>query len=121
MIWGGLLIFCKTYTTIYQRSTKSRDYVKMLNDLSLALEGCRLCEEELIFQQDNVAIHNESIKKNNFKIWLLDHIACSPDPNPIENLSGLIVTKVYEGDWQYSAISESRNAILDGSTSETSR
>ena len=35
---------------------KAADYVKMLNDLSLAQEGHRLCREEWIFQQDNVAI-----------------------------------------------------------------
>ena len=49
----------------------------------------------------------------NKKIRLLDHPACSPDFNPIENLWGLIVAKVYEGGWQYSAISEFKNAILD--------
>ncbi len=42
---------------------KAADYVKMLNDLSLAQEGRRLCGEEWIFQQDNAAIHNASITK----------------------------------------------------------
>ena len=32
--------------------------MKMLNDLSLAQEGHRLCGEEWIFLQDNDAIHN---------------------------------------------------------------
>ena len=72
------------------------NYVKMLNDLTLAQEGHRLCGEEWIFQQDNAAIHNESITKKYFfeqKIRLLDHPASSPKLNPIENLSGLIVAK----------------------------
>ena len=47
------------------------------------------------------------------KIRLLDHPVCSPDLNPIENLWGLIVAKVYEGGRQYSAISELKNAIWD--------
>ena len=38
---------------------------------------------------------------------------CSPDSNPIGNLQGLIVAKVYEGSQQYSAISKLKNAILD--------
>ena len=42
---------------------KAADYVKMLNDLSLAQEGRRLCGKEWIFQQDNTAIHNASITK----------------------------------------------------------
>ena len=72
----------------------------MQNDLSPAQEGCRLCGEGWIFQQDNIAIHNASITKKYLleqKIRLFDHPACSPDLNPIENLWGLIVAKVYEG------------------------
>ena len=33
---------------------KAANYVKMLNDLSLAQEGCCLCGEEWIFQQINI-------------------------------------------------------------------
>ena len=47
------------------------------------------------------------------KIRFFDYPACSPDLDPIENLWGLIVEKVYEGGRQYSAISELKNAILD--------
>ena len=47
------------------------------------------------------------------KIRLLNYPSCSPDLNPIENLWGLIVAKVYKGGRQYSAISELKNAILD--------
>ena len=60
---------------------KAADYVKMLNDLSLA-QGHRLCGREWIFQQDNVATHNASITKKYLlgqKIRLLDHLACSPN------------------------------------------
>ena len=49
----------------------------------------------------------------NKKKRLLDYPACSLDLNPIENLWGLIIAKVYEGGRQYSAISELKNAILD--------
>ena len=96
---------------------KAADFMKILNDLPHTQEGCRLCEE-CIFQQDNMAIHNASIMKKYLleleqKTKLLDHLACSPDLNPIENLWGLIVAKVYEGGGQYSAISELKNIILD--------
>ena len=72
----------------YRGWQKAADYVNMLNDLSLRQEGCRLCGEEWIFQQDNAAIHNASIRKKYLleqKIRLL-HPVCSPDLNPIENL-----------------------------------
>ena len=39
------------------------DYLKMLNDLSLAQEERCQHGEEWIFQQDNAAIHNASITK----------------------------------------------------------
>ena len=80
--------------------------MKILDDLSLAQEGRRLCGEESIFQQDNAAIYNASIKKKyslEQKIRLLDHSVCPPDVYPIENLWGLIVAKVYEGGRQYTA------------------
>ena len=69
---------------------KAADFVKMLNNLPLAQEGHRLCGEEWIFQQDNVAIHNASITKKYLleqKIRLLDHLVCSLDQQ-----------KIY-GDW----------------------
>ena len=90
--------------------------MKMLNDLSLAQEGCHLCGEEWIFQQDNAGICNASITKKYLleqKIRLLDDPACSPDLNPLENLWGLIVAKNYEKCRQYSAISKLKNPILD--------
>ena len=47
------------------------------------------------------------------KIRFLDHPACSPYLNPIENLMGLIIAKAYESGQPHSAISELKNAILD--------
>ena len=77
---------------------KAADYVKTLNDLSLVQEGRRLYGKEWIFQQDNAAIHKASITQKYLleqNIRLLDPSVCSPDLNPIENLSRLIVTKKF--------------------------
>ena len=91
---------------------KAADYVKMLNDLSLAKEGCHLCGEEWIFQQDNAAIQNLSITKYLLeqKIRLLDHPACSPDFYPIENCRDWLLQKFMK---EVDSISELKNAILD--------
>ena len=81
----------------------------MLNDLSLTQEEHCLGGKEWIFQPDNAAIHIASITKKYLleqKIRLLDNPVCSSDDNPIENFWGLSVVKIYEGDLQYSAISE---------------
>ena len=107
-LWSGVGTFLspgKLKLQFVSGRQKAADYVKMLNELSFAQEGRRLCGEEWIFQQDNAAKHNASITKKYLleqKIRLRDHPACSPDL--IENLWGLIVAKVYEEGRQYSAI-----------------
>ena len=73
-------------------------------------------EKNEFFSKINASIHNASITKKYLleqKMRLFDHPACSPDLNPIENLWGLVVLKVYEGGQQYSAISELKNTIID--------
>ena len=85
----------------------------MLNDLSFAQEGRRLCGEEWIFHQGNAAIHNASMTKNYLlepQVRILNRPAGSPDFNPIEKVLEFIAAKVYEGRRQYAAISE----LLDG-------
>ena len=101
-MWGALSSSGKLKLQFVSGRQKAADYVKMLNDLSLEQECC-LWGEQWIFQQDNTAIHNASITKKYLleqKIRLLHHPACSPDHNPIENLWGLILAKVYEGGQQ---------------------
>ena len=65
LLWGGgtLSSSGKLKQQLFRGQQKAVDYVKMLNDLSLAQEGHHLCGEEWIFQQDNAAIHNASITK----------------------------------------------------------
>uniref|UniRef100_A0A3B4H9N6 Tc1-like transposase DDE domain-containing protein n=1 Tax=Pundamilia nyererei TaxID=303518 RepID=A0A3B4H9N6_9CICH len=66
---------------------------------SLMTEGPRVYGIDWVFQQDNATVHNthgtrDFFQKNN--VSLLDHPACSPDLNLIENLSGWMVREVYK-------------------------
>ena len=71
--------------------------------------------EDWIFQQDNAAIHNATIKK--VLAWSKNKIFWPPcmlsRPQSYRKVMGLIVAKVYEGGQQYSAISELKNTMLD--------
>ena len=72
------------------------DYVKMLNNLSLAQ-----VEKNGFFSKIMLLLSTMHQLQRctclNKKIKLLDHPACYPDPISIEHLWGLIVVKVYEG------------------------
>ena len=98
MIWEATLSSGKLKLQFFSGRYKSADYVKMLSDLSPSQERRREWEE-MVFQQDNAAIHNASITKKYLleQKRLLDHPGCSVVLNPKENLLGLTFAKVYEG------------------------
>lgn len=65
------------------------------------LRGPRLCGDDLVFQQDNAAVHNARLTK--------DHPVCSPDQNPIENIWG------WMGSWmdgKFQTVDALREAIF---------
>ena len=92
--------------------------MKILNNLFLTQEGCHLCGEEWIFQQDNAVIHNASITKSKTS-WPPIMLSRSQS---YRKFVGLIVTKVYEGGWGYSELkmqSQTHGKNAFGTTSET--
>ena len=103
-LWSGGGFWSSEKLQFASSRQKAADYVKMLNDLSLAQEGRRLCGEECIFQQDNAALHNASIIKKYLleqKTRLFDPLACFPDFNTVENLRGLIFLKEVDSTQQF--------------------
>ncbi|CAB1452154.1 unnamed protein product [Pleuronectes platessa] len=78
-------------------------------------EGPRLCGNDWVFQQDNAPIHNARLTKTFFQennITLLDHPACSPDLNPIENIWGWMAREVYKNGLQFQTVDALREAIF---------
>jgi len=77
--------------------------MEMLQRASLLTEGPRLCGDDWVFQQD-FFLGND--------VALLDHPACSPDLNPIENVWGWMVGEVYNNKRQFQTVDALREAIL---------
>uniref|UniRef100_A0A3P9N8F0 Tc1-like transposase DDE domain-containing protein n=1 Tax=Poecilia reticulata TaxID=8081 RepID=A0A3P9N8F0_POERE len=105
MIWGAFS-FNGTASGCAGRQTAA-GYVEMLQRPSLMTEGPRLCGNDWVFQQDNAAVHNAHLTKEFFQennITLLDHPACSPDLNPIENIWGWMAREVYKNGHQFQTV-----------------
>uniref|UniRef100_A0A672ZJP4 Tc1-like transposase DDE domain-containing protein n=1 Tax=Sphaeramia orbicularis TaxID=375764 RepID=A0A672ZJP4_9TELE len=98
MIWGAFSFSGTLELQVVQGRQTAAGYVQMLQRASLMTEGPRLCGNSWVFQQDNAAVHNARLMKNFFReinITLLDHPACSPDLNPIENIWGWMAKECF--------------------------
>lgn len=68
-----------------------------------------------VFQQDNAPPHASRSTKGFLRrnsVEVLDWPACSPDMNPMENIWGHLVRKIYEHNQTYSSLQGLRSAIL---------
>ena len=73
------------------RGVIAAGYVKKFQWASLLTEGPHLCGDDWAFQQDNT---DDVFQENN--VAILDHPACSPDLNHIENVWGWMGREVYK-------------------------
>jgi transposase len=67
------------------------------------------------FQQDNAPIHRAKANIQWFRaknIQLIEWPALSPDLNPIENVWGILVRRVYADGKQYDSVDDLKNAII---------
>ncbi|KAL0148725.1 hypothetical protein M9458_055903, partial [Cirrhinus mrigala] len=71
MIWGVLSFNGKMELQVVQGRQTAIAYVDMLQWASLLTGGPRLCGNDWVFQQDNAAVHNAYLTKEN-DVALLD-------------------------------------------------
>ena len=116
MVWSAFSWSGKCEIAFLDGRQDSAKYIQTLEDYLLPAAG-RIAGRNWIFQQDNCSIHVSSDTRDWFldnQIEVLDWPACSPDLNPIENLWGSLVRKVYAGGRQFEDAASLKIAIVDG-------
>lgn len=107
--WEGML-----EPQFVSKKMNSAEYTQTLN-MSLLPFIRRFRRKRFKYQQDNATIHVSRETMGWFaanNIELLGWPSCSPDLNPMENIWGIIVRRLYANNHQYQSIQELKNAII---------
>lgn len=115
MVWGAFSSYGKLNLAFVSCRMKSSDYKQMLHE-KLKPYINRLRRFKLTFQQDNVSINVARDTLDWFadnNIAVLDWPARSTDLNPMEDLWGVLVRRVYANNRQYGSVEELKEALLD--------
>lgn len=114
MMWGAFSASGCLDIQFTSSRMNSRDYIQVL-EKSLIPFLREHPEKTWIFQQDNARIHTSretmTWMENN-SINVMKWPACSPDLNPIENIWGILVRRVYAGNRQYDSTNHLKEAIV---------
>lgn len=114
MVWAGFCMTGKLKLVFTSCKMNSKNYIQVLEQCLLPFLHTHCCDH-FTFQQDNASIHRSKETKKWFaehNIDLLDWPARSPDLNPIENLWGILVRRIYANGDQYETIKDLQSAIL---------
>jgi hypothetical protein len=113
MVWAGFSANGKTAMAFISGRQNAEAYQLMLEDHLLPF-GPLIGGQNWIFQQDNASIHAATSTWNWMAEWQvkwLDWPSRSPDLNPIENLWGIMVRRLYRNGRQFMSVTELKAAI----------
>lgn len=114
MVWGAFSQNGLIQIAFPSTRMNSREYIEVLQGNLLPFLQ-QNHHDDWVFQQDNASVHKSRVTMawfNEHHIQILEWPACSPDQNPIENLWGIIVRKVYADNKQYGSVQELKQAVL---------
>lgn len=115
MVWGGFSYDSKLPICWISTKMNSTNYCDLLEDVLIPhLEEYQ--DDSAVFQQDNASIHVSRQSKAWFEakeITVLEWPACSPDLNPIENLWGILASKVYANGRQFNNVKDLKACIRE--------
>lgn len=109
MVWGGICGGKWTTLSTIPGTLNSEGYQQVLRDHFLPFKGPN---ESLM--QDNASVHTSASTKrwlNSSNVDMVEWPSRSPDLNPIENVWGILVRRVYAEGKQYENLRELQNAI----------
>lgn len=115
MVWGAFCSDGMLDLAFPSCRMNSSEYVGVLEDkLVPFLESSN--DSELIFQQDNAAIHKsrytqEWLQSKNIKT--MERPTCSPDQNPIENIWGILARRVFAENRQYQSVFDLKEVVIE--------
>lgn len=115
MVWGGFNFYGKTDLIIMEGKVNAAQYTDVIRE-QLPKFGRKVGRNNVIFQQDNAPIHKAHITMDyleNSGFQCVDWPARSPDLNPIENIWGILSSRVYGNGKVYKTLNELKKAVVE--------